>query len=682
MRSTPHGPPDGASPPARRKGAGVDACVDGGVPHWLHGVVDVPFGARRFAVSLLVLATALGCDRRAWVPIVQRGVAAPAQIPWLADGTPPVAPPQLTPCPSGWHEVVDDDGVRFCDAYDAAGPQTCADDAAHFPGEMACRRLGPACDPASPYAADLPTDRPVLYALATAAAGGDGTLDHPFASLTDAIAAAPDGALIALGQGRYDDAPIVELAIDIVGACVASTVIAPTRTTDRALVVRGASGRVTISNLTFSGASGGVEVVSGAHAIIHDVAFVDADGAALWVEADGHAMVRDALVRRSVAGRTLPGLIAGAVAEIDARRIVFDVLPGAAALASGTSSSLRLEDAAILGGASYVQATAGANVALARVWLSGASVQADDHGTLTAEDLVRVGPSPDPGMAVIDATMHLSRVRIEGSGGALSIYGTDGSLDGDDLLLRDLRGDVTGSPALRVVRGASATVGRIAAFRMVGAAIFASGPGTQLTVTDLHVRDSTTTDSWAAAGLDVLSGARALVQSAVFEHCAFEGIALIGESTRLEASDVVVRDVGSSDWGLGTGFDLIGGSAVIDRVLVDRSEGAGLSQNGAHVELHDAVLRDVRPADCPSPAECERGVGLSVASGDLVAARVRVERAASAGFSSAGSAVHLEDVAIVGTPRGVVSYDATLFTARIEIEGARVDVEAGWVGPR
>ena len=59
-------------------------------------------------------------------------------------------PPVLTPCPPGWREVPPEDptdpfDVAICDPWPEGGPQDCADDEAHFPGEPGCARIGTEC---------------------------------------------------------------------------------------------------------------------------------------------------------------------------------------------------------------------------------------------------------------------------------------------------------------------------------------------------------------------------------------------------------------------------------------------------------------------------------------------------------------------------------------------------------
>ena len=116
----------------------------------------------------------------------------------------PAALPVLTPCPEGWREVTDDGtGVVVCDPWPETGPGDCADDEAHLPGEPGCERVGPAC-PSGDYAEDLPTDRTIVYVLAGASSGGDGSITSPFASLEDATAASMPTDVIAVGRGTYE----------------------------------------------------------------------------------------------------------------------------------------------------------------------------------------------------------------------------------------------------------------------------------------------------------------------------------------------------------------------------------------------------------------------------------------------------------------------------------------------
>src|SRR5687767_3202835 len=157
-------------------------------------------------------------------------------VPWLADGVPPVAPPSMGPCPKGWREVVDATGVTTCDPWPESGPEDCSGDEAHFPGEPGCARLGSAC-PTAPdeYATDLPAGGTIFFVRA-GAIGGDGSRALPYGSISSAIAGAGSDAIIAIAPGEYDEILRLPSGVTLWGACVAGTRLTSSVAADTAVV--------------------------------------------------------------------------------------------------------------------------------------------------------------------------------------------------------------------------------------------------------------------------------------------------------------------------------------------------------------------------------------------------------------------------------------------------------------
>lgn len=140
------------------------------------------------------------------------------------DPWPGSSPVIMTPCPEGWREV-EDDGVVTCDPWPEGGPHECAEDEAHFPGEPGCSLIGTPC-PEGNWAEDLPDDQEILYVLAGAPAGGDGTQASPFGSINEALDVAEEGTIVALSKGTFDEAVRLRNGITLWGACVAETAVA------------------------------------------------------------------------------------------------------------------------------------------------------------------------------------------------------------------------------------------------------------------------------------------------------------------------------------------------------------------------------------------------------------------------------------------------------------------------
>ena len=114
--------------------------------------------------------------------------------------TPPIeaTPPMIGPCPPGWRAVTAGD-ITSCDPWPDNGWVDCSAGAAHFPGTEGCAPLG-RC-PAGAWADDLPATG-VIYVQA-GAAGGDGSMQRPFATIGAATRAGGVARLIAVAKGEY-----------------------------------------------------------------------------------------------------------------------------------------------------------------------------------------------------------------------------------------------------------------------------------------------------------------------------------------------------------------------------------------------------------------------------------------------------------------------------------------------
>lgn len=121
----------------------------------------------------------------------------------------------------------------------------------------------------------LPT--PLRYVDASAAPGGDGTRERPFATLRDALATGTSGALV-LRAGRYTlDAPLtLQGSVALVGAGTSTTFITPIAS-GAALAITGSTTDATVARVTFAAPPGGaptaaaIEVRDGARAALRDV---------------------------------------------------------------------------------------------------------------------------------------------------------------------------------------------------------------------------------------------------------------------------------------------------------------------------------------------------------------------------------------------------------------------------
>ncbi len=409
----------------------------------------------------------------------------------------PPEPPVLTPCPAGWREVADDDDpeVRTCDPWPAAGPDECADDEAHFPGSPGCARLGTAC-PAGAFADDLPAGN-VVHVDPSAAAGGNGSFAAPYRSIAEGVAAAPDGAVVALAKGTHAGGVEIRRGLTLWGACVAETTIVGVAgaaavpvgggATIRNLRVAGGSiglradGAATASSLRVEGASEiDVQVTTGASLVATEVVIAESEGygmdvageasvsrlVVLHVRGSGIRIPGGTIDARQVAVRATRALSAGGVGwGIEAfgatrallQQCAIEETVGAGVFASGADTSVTLRDSLVRGtlwqdggfpsGVSGmgIDARSGVSVALERVWIHGNKqdgIRTIEGSGVTATDVVVSDTETETffgtegyGIAVATgAAVESLRVAVLRNRGAGIVVADEGSaLRGSDL---------------------------------------------------------------------------------------------------------------------------------------------------------------------------------------------------------------------------------------------------------
>jgi hypothetical protein len=203
---------------------------------------------------------------------------------------PPPSLPVLTPCPSGWKEIPDDDGPVVCEpgplsswacppgwaaeSVLSATPQAfsicippapatgCAMGTMPVLGETTCVPIGDEC-PSDEWPADLPTAG-VVY-VRGGSVNGDGSKAAPFGTIQKGIAAASPGATVAIAKGTYAELLSISKRVELRGACVTGVTVegSPAKeVTDRTINLT-STGDLTLRNLTVSGARWGVFVLGG-----------------------------------------------------------------------------------------------------------------------------------------------------------------------------------------------------------------------------------------------------------------------------------------------------------------------------------------------------------------------------------------------------------------------------------
>lgn len=251
-----------------------------------------------------------------------------------------------------------------------------------------------------------------------------------------------------------------------------------------------------------------------------------------------------------------------------------------------------------------IAAQRGARVTLSRVLIDRARVAAATalgSAHLEASDLVvrdvQRGPGSD-GMSIARAvvaqdasTANLARVSIRGGAQvALVAFGADARLVAQDCIVEDVDGMGANAAEAGTMR-----LERIRVERTAGAALVAT-LGATLEAFDAWLAASGDGAGGLGAGLAAESGARATLSRAVVEGAQSIGLYTFAEGARLEATDVVVRDLRgrASDGVLGTGLHANRDATLVARrVVVEgaRETAATVRGAGSTLELADTVVR-------------------------------------------------------------------------------------------
>lgn len=511
----------------------------------------------------LVLALA-GCDGTAPPPTVPdaasvlpdasvdraASVSAPAapDIPWASDG-PPVAPTTFEPCPGGW----DPGGLAeapTCVPASDAPTLRCDPGLVRFLDSPTCEPAGDPCPADGDWPTGLPADASVVYVRA-GAAGGDGTEGAPFGTIGAAVAAAPDGAVVAVAEGVYPEAVELSRGLRLWGVCAARTVLSPGGGDGAAIRVRGVA---TVRNVQVRG--------TGRVGLRVDGADADATVSGLWVEdVRAHGVLVDS----------------GARADLSEAYVV-DTRPDAAgrfgwgvAYRSGASGAVQgvvLERATGVG--LLVEA---ADVALDQVGVFDTAARPD--GTLGRGLTLQGGARADVSAVYVDGSAeHGALVTGEGSTlrGEHLVAGRSGaaglSVERDATTeLEGLSVQGNGAAGLRLVDGASATL----------ADVVVAGTGFDV-------------PGGEAIGLDVSAGSTLAVERIVLVANGGRALVARDATTTVDLSDA--RHVLRAGWERRPGLDVRGAADVVVRRAALRGFGAYALRvrDGAIASLDDAAI--------------------------------------------------------------------------------------------
>jgi len=668
-------------------------------------------------MALLVVAV-VGCGDDDAPPDadVDTGVVIDAGPPLPTEPEPPTLP-TLTPCAEGWRDVVLDDGVTVCDPRPEGGVVTCDGvDEAHFPGEPGCTRVGTAC-PVGDLPEGLPTDVPIMYVLASAPDGGDGSLAMPYNRLgSTQIDRASTGGIIAIGKGTYD---VGELAIyrDITlwGACTAETILTSTVRHDFNGMVDLWTGNATIKNLRVSDPlrialsvyepkTLRVEdvVIEGAHGagllaangllemqnVVVRGTVPRSDGSSFGMRADPEAMVT---VRRAVfEGNTDQGIMASG-ATVDLEQVVVRDIVSAAGVTVSVAGAF---DATLTGRQVVVEGARDIGVFCS----DGASCTFEDSFVGNAETTLASAGTGRGATSARDGHLTLRRTYLHGNNDvAMTTFNPGSTLLAEDVVVDDTGPDSTGwfGIAVSAEGDGQFTVRRALFVGNRDAAVNVDGFGGKSAfgeLEDVTIRGTQPRENGnAGVGIRAWTVGRLVATRVVVEDHFESGIMVTTPGSSAVLNDVVVRGVrpNSRDGTMGFGIEVSGGAQLeVNRVRVIEASATGLIADGLGSEL---TGEDIEVIGTQPSGTGRGGHGVSGQNGaQLAMGRLRVGDVYEFGLVAVGggtvarvsgltiAGVNLSMCAETGCPgdyvfgSGVIGADAIVDLSDFLIEGCAV----------
>ncbi|MCB9591180.1 MAG: hypothetical protein H6719_00490 [Sandaracinaceae bacterium] len=628
-----------------------------------------------------------------WIAAGRAPVEAP-RIPWLEEGCPPVERPRLTPCAAGWREVRSPEGLTWCDPTPEEGVPACSASEAFYVGAEGCEPIGTPCSTA-PFP-EVPARAAVLYVRARAPSHGDGSAPGaPLATLGEALAVAPDGAVIALGAGVYDEDVTIDRPVTILGTCSTGSVLTSSRPSETLAGVEVRAAGVVLRDLGLLDARRTALRVAGAEAsaTVQGILLRGATGVGVIVE-DGSLEATELVVRDVAAGNGV--VVRGGRLSLSrsvvsrAADVGVEVIGGAATL-----SHVRVVAngvAPYAGGG--VEASDGAQLTVTSsvldanrhvgVVAAGAGTTLD-LGDVVVRDTTRTSSSDGLGVLVADGAEARAE-RVVGIHDQAAEVGVVGAhLVATDLAAIepwrarsertdiDQAGGVLGQP----YDGAAPAI-ELARVWIEGATSFGvnTSEGT-IDLEDVHV---TRLQEWSPFPANVrVANVEGAARRVSIRRSEGFGVGVSGPS-RFTAEDLCVQDSRRlsrevASIGMGGACDVrveravLEGSGGLSNLLVPEGERARL-------ELRDVVMRASRR----TVDDLTDGPGLWTEDVDVLAERVRFEGIPANGMEIAHATLSLVDVSILDTeaelPRflgaGVVLYEDVAATlSRVDVAGNR-----------
>jgi hypothetical protein len=442
------------------------------------------------------------------------------------------------------------------------------------------------------------------------AGAGDGSLAAPFSSIADAVAAAPDGAVIAVAKGHYDNQVLLSRGgLALWGACPSATTVRNDARPGATMTIHGIG--ISVRNL-------GVEAGSGSPFALN----VDSeDGPVdLWglvlrgvlvVSGPGVHAESVRLVKTSTNGPVVRVFDAG---ELSLSRAVIESPAVDAALqVQGEQASAMVTDAYFRGAGMY--AAEGAHLTARRVLIDdgpGRGLLVYQSASFSGDLIIirdRTSAQGDAASVQHEAQADIQRLLIEGTCVTGLAIGASATASVTDFVARDLETPETSSSwgsavglNSGVLTGARWWIARPAAQGVFVGPV--NGPECKLDSAAFHVEDLVVTSPQAQC-CDELSrlvggsalafdcGATASIARARIEGALGAGLEL-RRNVQLAAEDLVVRGTErrSPDQLPAVGIGATSNSRLtVSRGLLERNKGYSISADASSVSLTDIHSR-------------------------------------------------------------------------------------------
>lgn len=665
------------------------------------------FGGSKVAVLMAIWMVALGCnDDLSWPARLQ------GESPKIPNAAVPRSWVDWRPCPEGWVETGLDSGelsVR-CAAWADAAP-SCGAWEMPVPGKTECLTVGAECQ-VDGWPADVPEG--AIYVKDGAAPGGDGSKVLPFDALQDGLDVAEDGSVIALSEGTFTGAFVIENDVRLIGACPEKTRIeVGASQAAAALVVSGASGRV--ESVSVGGASTGILVDQNGRLEVFGVVVDGATTAGIDIRMRGW-VGGEALIVRNTKARVVDGTLGVGVlladrGALEMKNVLVEGNRETGIYLFEDRTTLVLEDSVVRDtlvsdadgeGGFGVAVLGGADTVLRRVVLSGnraRSIWVSGKGSTfrsRALEIVDTKPNAnnDAFAMLIEkgADVDARYVWANGTMGAAFVA----SGEGTNIILADVYQQQNGvaaagesAPALLVTESAQVEVVRFLWEGNVGHAIAVSNGGA------LHVADGTAVntavrdDGTGGGFLLADSGSTSTVARVVVRQASEVAFRILGEGTKAKLNDVIVLETKSRlvDGRYGRGLEALAGAKVtLARCdfSQNRNVGAFASGEGTRVEASHLRVGLTEPQACEleeSPCALSfGGIGLGIydSASMSISGLLLDSNDASAVQIASGGTIDLRVGEVTGNLVGVnvqtVGFDESRLTDRVEYFDNGMDV--------